>query len=239
MSTENSVERVKFVNAKPVDFPPVQSRWASDFGGRAAYRSATIHDLDGSIGGVPGAYIVIDNGIASAESDCDVRASWNAAVCKGDMGRLSIGDTKEFPEFAVGPATDPVVLQRNSKRYEYNGETTIPSGAEVRVSTAKDKLSLHLREMDKGSWVTFELPGFTSAAVGTPQDSLDALRAAKTTSYFKDKNSLWVKLVVEEAAPKGPVVVQVGTLRAQASIDVSKQTAVAIASPNETGSVRK
>jgi cell migration-inducing and hyaluronan-binding protein len=84
--------------------------------------------------------------------------------------------------------------------------------------------------MDKGSWAIFELPGFASAAVGAPQDSLDALRAAKTTSYFKDKTSLWVKLVVEDAVPKGPVVVQVGTLRAQASIDVNKQTAVASAS---------
>jgi cell migration-inducing and hyaluronan-binding protein len=227
------------VNSKPVDFPAVQRRWASDFGGRAAYRSATIHDKDGSVGGIPGAYIVIDNGIASAENDCTVKASWNAAVCKGDMGRLSIGDTREFPEFTVGPATDPVVLQRNGKRYEYNGETTIPSGAEVRISTAKDKLSLNLREMDKGSWAIFELPGFTSAAVGAPQDSLDALRAAKATSYFKDKNSLWVKLVVEDPTPKGPIVVQVGTLRAQATIDVSKQGAVATASLDQPGIVRK
>jgi hypothetical protein len=36
MSTENSVEGLKFVNSKPVDFPAVQRRWASDFGGRAA-----------------------------------------------------------------------------------------------------------------------------------------------------------------------------------------------------------
>ncbi|MEI9964824.1 MAG: G8 domain-containing protein [Caulobacteraceae bacterium] len=239
MSTENSVEGLKFINAKPVDFPPVERRWASDFGGRAAYRSAAFHDLDGSVGGVPGAYIVIDNGIASAEDDCVMKASWNAAVCREDMGRFSIGDTHEFPEFATGPATDPVVLQRNGKRYEYNGETTVPSGAEIRISTAKDKLSLSLREMDKGSWVIFELPGFTSSAAGAAQDSLEALRAAKTTSYFKDKNSLWVKLVVESAAADGPVVVQVGGLRAQATIDVSRQTSVATASLDEAGSVRK
>ena len=155
------------------------------------------------------------------------------------MGRFSIGDTREFPEFATGPATDPVILQRNGKRYEYNGETTIPSGAEIRISTAKDKLSLSLREMDKGSWAIFELPGFTTTAGGTAQDSLDALRAAKTTSYFKDKNSLWVKLVVENAAADGPVVVQVGALRAQANIEVSRQTSVATASLDEAGSVRK
>jgi cell migration-inducing and hyaluronan-binding protein len=85
MSTENTVKGLKFVNSKPVDFPPVERRWASDFSGRAAYRSAAFHDLDGSVGGVPGAYIVIDNGIADDEKTCEIKASWGAAVCKGDM----------------------------------------------------------------------------------------------------------------------------------------------------------
>ena len=129
--------------------------------------------------------------------------------------------------------------QRDGKRYEYNGETTIPSGAEIRVATAKDKLSLSLREMDKGSWVIFELPGFTSTVGGTQQASLDALRAANTTSFFKDDKALWVKLVVEDPVPKGPIVVQVGQLRAQANIAVSKQTSVATASLDEAGSRRQ
>ncbi|MEI9889732.1 MAG: hypothetical protein WDN45_02985 [Caulobacteraceae bacterium] len=34
-----------------------------------------------------------------------------------------------------------------------------------------------------------ELPGFAAAAAGAPQDRLAALRAAKTTSYFKDKDT--------------------------------------------------
>src|SRR5690606_8569433 len=127
-----------------------------------------------SVGGVPGAYIVIDNGIASSETDCVIKASWNAAICQGDMGRLSIEDSKIFPEFSTGPATDPVVLQRNGKRYEYNGEATVPSGAELRVATARNELSLHLREMDKGSWVIFELPGFTTSVQGTQLGGLEA-----------------------------------------------------------------
>ena len=49
--------------------------------------------------------------------------------------------------------------------------------------------------MEAGSWVMFELPGFTTAASGTAQDSLDALRKATTTSYYKANGSLWVKLV--------------------------------------------
>jgi cell migration-inducing and hyaluronan-binding protein len=50
-------------------------------------------------------------------------------------------------------------------------------------------------ELDAGSWVMFELPGFTTAASGTAQDSLDALRKASATSYYKGNGSLWVKLV--------------------------------------------
>ena len=56
-------------------------------------------------------------------------------------------------------------------------------------------MALSLTEMEKGSWVIFDLPGFTTAASGTQQTSLDALRKATDTSYFKDKDSLWVKVV--------------------------------------------
>jgi cell migration-inducing and hyaluronan-binding protein len=107
------------------------------------------------------------------------------------------------------------------------------------VETARKNLSISLREMDKGSFVILELPGFATTAGGAQQDSLAALRGAKTTSYFKDGDALWVKLVVEDAAHQGPVVVRVGNLRAQATIDVSKPAAVATASTNEPASVRK
>ena len=76
--------------------------------------------------------------------------------------------------------------------------------------------------MDQGSFVILELPGFHNAAAGAAQSTLAALRDAKSTSYFKDGDTLWVKLVVEDAAPQGPVVVRVGNLRAQATVDVSR-----------------
>jgi cell migration-inducing and hyaluronan-binding protein len=56
-------------------------------------------------------------------------------------------------------------------------------------------LNINVKELDAGSWVMFELPGFTTANSGTAQDSLDALRKATTTSYYKGNGSLWVKLV--------------------------------------------
>ena len=74
-------------------------------------------------------------------------------------------------------------------------------------------MSLSLTEMDAGSWVIFQLPGFTTAASGAPQDSLDALRQASATSYYKAPDSLWVKLVSTgdpgRGAPGGGTSVQV------------------------------
>jgi len=63
------------------------------------------------------------------------------------------------------------------------------------VTTERPSVNLSLSELDKGSWVVFQLPGFTTAASGTQQSSLDALRKAGETSYFKDKDALWVKVV--------------------------------------------
>ena len=81
------------------------------------------------------------------------------------------------------------------------------------VKTERPTMALTLNELDKGSWVIFELPGFTTAASGAPQASLEALRAANDTSYFKGNGSLWVKVVSSgdagNGAPGGGTSVQV------------------------------
>jgi cell migration-inducing and hyaluronan-binding protein len=73
------------------------------------------------------------------------------------------------------------------------------------VTTERPNVSLTLTEMDAGSWVIFELPGFTTAASGTEQSSLDALRKASDTSYFKGKDALWVKVVSNGNGASGPI----------------------------------
>ena len=73
--------------------------------------------------------------------------------------------------------------------------TTIQSGTEIKAVTERPAMSVSVSELNAGSWVIFELPGFTSATTGTPQDSLDALRNASSTSYYRGEGSLWVKLV--------------------------------------------
>jgi cell migration-inducing and hyaluronan-binding protein len=79
------------------------------------------------------------------------------------------------------------------------------AGTEITVTTEMPDVSLTLREMDEGSWVIFELPGFTTAASGTEQSSLDALRRASGTSYFRDQGALWVKVVSNGDGARGPI----------------------------------
>ena len=74
-------------------------------------------------------------------------------------------------------------------------ETNVLAGSEFKVTTERPSLSLSVKELDSGSWVMFELPGFTTAASGTQETSLDALRKSSDTSYYKGNGSLWVKLV--------------------------------------------
>jgi cell migration-inducing and hyaluronan-binding protein len=63
----------------------------------------------------------------------------------------------------------------------------------------------------------FKMPGFTTAASGTAQRSLAALRRASETSYFRDGDDLWVKLVVADLP-----VMPVRPLDIQASVAVSR-----------------
>jgi cell migration-inducing and hyaluronan-binding protein len=266
VSTNNAFERLKFVNAKPVYFPPMEGnrKWASDNGGSTSYRTAAYKDKDGSLGYGPNSYVLIHDGvndsIAVDAEACEIKPTWNAAVCKGDVGRMNIGGggggrggpgaapggrgaaagpagpgapavaagrggpagpagqgAPGAPGAAAGrggpagaggrggagaAAQPPIVLSRNGKEYTVTSGN-VRAGTEIKVTTERPTVSLTLNELDRGSWVIFELPGFTTAASGTPQDSLDALRKASATSYYKDKDALWVKVVSNGDAGNG------------------------------------
>jgi cell migration-inducing and hyaluronan-binding protein len=246
MSSNNTVSRSKFVNAKPVYFPPIDNRWSNDDYGNTVYKTSVFNDKDGTITGVANSYIVMNGGI-DADDACEARPTWNAVVCKGDIGRMTVGGgggAVGFGGFGGGrggargggapraggpgaagrgapgaggpppppqtfaiapgggrirgnaaPQGPPVVLSRNGKEFTANGATNVRAGTEYKVTTERPSLALSVTELDAGSWVMFELPGFTTAASGTEQSSLDALRQASATSYYKGNGSLWVKLV--------------------------------------------
>jgi cell migration-inducing and hyaluronan-binding protein len=266
MSSNNVVERAKFINAKPVYFPPIDNRWSNDDYGNEVYKTSVFHDKDGSVTGVPKSYIVNITGI-DADSACELKRSWNAYVCKGDIGRMNVGGgggAIGFGGFGGGgaraggppgagppragapgaggpaagpgagpprgpgagpgagaprgaaaaqpvsfqiapgggrirgtpaPSGPPVVLSRNGKEFTANGETNVRAGTTYKVTTERPSVNINVKELDAGSWVMFELPGFTKANSGTAVDSLDALRKASATSYYNGNGSLWVKVV--------------------------------------------
>jgi len=246
MSSNNTVERAKFINAKPVYFPPMEYKWSNDDYGNGSYQTSVFHDLDGSVSGAPNSYILINdkNDEIAIDDACEIKPTWNAAVCKGDVGRMTVGapaggggrggrgagggrggapavagpggrggaaagggrgagrggggvvvGNRNGVLGAPPPAGPPIVLSRNGKDLAVIGETNVRAGTEIKVTTERPSLSLSVKELDSGSWVIFELPGFTTAASGTEQSSLDALRKASATSYYKGNGSLWVKLV--------------------------------------------
>ena len=94
------------------------------------------------------------------------------------------------------------MLSRNGKDYTVTN-SNVRAGTEIKVTTERPTVSLNLSELDKGSWVMLELPGFTTAASGKQEKSLDALRQASDTAYFKDKDALWVKVVSTGPPPGG------------------------------------
>jgi cell migration-inducing and hyaluronan-binding protein len=201
ISTNNAVERAKFVNAKPVYFPPMVARWGNDNGSSAAWKTAVIRDKDGSVTGVPDSSILINDGvndsIAVDTKACEIKPDWNAAVCKGDVGRMLFrsGESGGMGAGAAAAAQPPIVLSRNGRDYPLAGSgASVRAGTEIKVATERPSVSLMLAEMEPGSSVIVELPGFTTAASGAPQKSLDALRKASATSYYKGKGSLWVKM---------------------------------------------
>jgi cell migration-inducing and hyaluronan-binding protein len=266
VSTENSIWGAKFVNAKPVYFPPMERKWGNDNLNGVAWKAAAIHDKDGSVGGIPNSYILLNDGvydsIATDTEACEIKPAWNAAVCKGDIGRLSFrgpgggrfGGPPGAPRAGAGgagpgaagpgavvsaggpaaraggtgpgafggsgaaagpgafgaqaggagrpPAQPPIVLSRNGREYTVTS-TNVRAGTQIKVATQKPSQSHTQTEIDAGSWVIFELPGFTTAASGTQQSSLDALRKASDTSYFKDGDALWVKVVSNGDGARG------------------------------------
>jgi cell migration-inducing and hyaluronan-binding protein len=234
ISTFNDVEKLTFENAKPVYFPPQERRWSfsGEFNSFAGWNGAVFHDKDGSVGGVPDSYVVIDNGIANDDKACQLKPDWNAAVCKGDFGRMGINGgaggrgggggaprgAAPAPGAAAGPgaaaprggggggrgaAAPPIVLSRNGRKFNVSGNTTVRAGTEIKAETEQSPVNLSVSELDSGSWVIVELRGFATANAGTPQNSLDALRNATATSYYKGDGSLWVKLVSAGVTGRG------------------------------------
>src|SRR5690606_6729270 len=101
LSTGSTISGAKFVNAKPVYFPTYDPRVDNDNRGGNADRTLSFRDLDGPVTGAPHSQALLHDGESDSvatDDSCEVRPSWNAAVCTGDIGRLNLSDSRgELP----------------------------------------------------------------------------------------------------------------------------------------------
>src|SRR6202000_2615793 len=101
LSTGSTISGAKFVNAKPVYFPKIDPRFDNDNRGGRGYRTLSIHDLDGSVTGIPDSHIMLNDGENDSvvtDDSCVIHPTWNASVCTGDIGRLNLSDSRgELP----------------------------------------------------------------------------------------------------------------------------------------------
>ena len=70
----------------------MEFKWSNDDYGNGSYQTSVFNDKDGSVSGVPNSYILINDandGIAIDDA-CEIKPTWNAAVCKGDVGRMTV-----------------------------------------------------------------------------------------------------------------------------------------------------
>jgi cell migration-inducing and hyaluronan-binding protein len=103
-----------------------------------------------------------------------------------------------------GAPQPPITLSTGDREQTITaGGANVRTESEITLTTERPQLSLRLTEMDQDSWVIFELPGFNTADSGAQQSSLAALRDAGETSWFKDADALWVKVVSPDSGPLG------------------------------------
>ena len=224
LSTGSTISGAKFVNAKPVYFPKFDTRFDNDNRGGNAYRTLSFHDLDGSVSGIPDSHVLLhdgENDSVATDDTCEIHPTWNASVCKGDIGRLNLSDARgEFPaavdlesrtaRFALissiganAPDTPlvkaqraalfsrrapqaPIALVRNGKEFKISGDqSTVKAGTEIQVKTERPEVTLSLAEMDQGSWVMFELPGFANAASGNGKEQHGRIARSERDLLFQ------------------------------------------------------
>src|SRR5882757_2638465 len=114
VTTENTVKSAKYINAKPVYFPKIDARFDSDNRSASAYRTAAIHDLDGSTTGIPDSYALLNDGendSVATDDTCKIQPTWNASVCAGDIGRLQFSIRRGGATSGLGLALKDVAVR--------------------------------------------------------------------------------------------------------------------------------
>jgi len=219
IDSRNYAQGATFQNSKPVYLEPRPEPSASQIANddnADGYRSAVFMDLDGSVTGTTNRAVVINTPFL-VDSNCTLKADWNAQVCDYPYGRFYIENLSKTevapisltrqdgsnPSFRMwgtpedGANTDfraSLIVGRNYGLSFSNGTPT--------------KLRIHLRDRNPGDSVRVAMPysGIPSIYRDYWIDnrnklatvsSLAALDGSSGDKYFLDGSTLYVKLVIK------------------------------------------
>jgi hypothetical protein len=162
---KNFASGVSFVDANRVYLPdpetadPVDGDPATGKDGDA---SSVFLDTDGSVTGMPGRYVVVNNPFL-LNGSCDFRTAWNAHVCHGEYVTLTVGTDDGDPS-----DIKPVMLRRDDGEiqtlwgccddYTYADSNVFPNqGYEVAFNTGTPSRMTFALERGRDRWVHLSL----------------------------------------------------------------------------------
>jgi cell migration-inducing and hyaluronan-binding protein len=214
MNAANSVSEVSFVNARAVEFPTALHGDGE--------RMSIINDRDGSLTGIPGAAVTVNNPLL-VDSSCTPRPDWNAFVCRARFAGVNV---QAFSSW------DPLITPFNIRRDDGQAAPTMDGYSErwvaLTVPTRRTytveyptRAALGVRitydHLVEGEWVRLTLPytygKFVMHREGdnfvpiNPVGSVAEMDAAPRTTYYYDAEHqvVQVKLVAKAGQPVGAI----------------------------------
>ena len=214
MSAANGVSNVRFLNAREVMFPDALHGDGE--------RMSIINDRDGSLTGVAGATVAVNNPLL-IDGSCTPRPDWNASICKSQFAGVNVQAFSSWDPFITpfnirrddGQAT-PLMDGYSQRWVALNVPTRrtytvqYPGRAALGVRMTYDHLA-------DGEWVRLTLPytygKFVMHREGdnfvpiNPVGSVAEVDAVQRTTFFYDaeRQVVYVKLVAKPGQPSGAV----------------------------------
>ncbi len=183
--------------------------------GEDGYRSTVFQDVDGSVTGTPGNYVVVNNSFLTT-SNCSFRGGWGAWSCNEDYVGLSVYNRDDLR----GDIANVTLTRWDGRSHSMLGSPS-SSGPNTRFHTsllenqtydlsvggaAPDEMQLLLKDADEGDWVIVRTVGTPNFAYpdwwisnnnnATVYPSLAALQAGSESGYFSDGATTHFKLIV-------------------------------------------
>jgi cell surface hyaluronidase len=224
LSSQNTAEAVTFTNALPTYLEnapePAAANATSDQDDNAdGYRSSVFLDGDGSVTGIAGRSVVVNNPFL-IDGTCERMNGWNASVCKAKYARIQLENLDTAPQ-VIAPVT---LTREDGARPTHRilgapqgGANTVFQASTIQGRTISVGLNgampahtrLRLSEGKAGQWVRINLP-WTGAFFGykgyyindqynkmKSATSLAALETGDGIGYWLENSVLNLKLQVQ------------------------------------------